>query len=201
MKKYYTYCFDFPVRNRNGLGLKIERKFGYKELKSKDLLLHDDFWDCFKKTISTEEKDLLYCREDNLGIHVIWLKDFDDEDEAKDELNKLLKKLKGSKSQLSSENRRGGMINLKLGKDTKEFLEEAKPLVIFCFGYLLVLAVLALLGALTGGWFLFKVFFFPAFLIGVFGGLAGIGWLAWIAGKKVQEVVYRKLGIEEEDDD
>ena len=200
MKRFYTYCFDYPVRNKNGLGLKIERKFGYKELnpKGQSFLLYDDFWNCFKKTISTEEKDLLYCKENNLGIHVIWLECFDDEDKAKDELNKLLKKFNGNKKQVSSENRK---CRLELDEDIKKFLLDKHEAATFCLGYLFILFVLALLGVCTGSWWILFLFSIPALIIVAVGVVVLILALTWEVGEWMRNILYRKLGIETEAND
>ena len=93
------------------------------------------------------------------------------------------------------------MIKLKLDEATKEFLQECQFLLAFCFSYLFGVAVLALLGAFTGEWFLLKFATFPLFLAIVFGTIAGFLILSWLVGTKMQSILFRKLEVETEDND
>ena len=110
-------------------------------------------------------------------------------------MEKLLTKLNGRKSQLSSENRK---CRLELDDNVKKFLKEHQCAIGAGLGYLAGLAVLALFGAVSGVWVIFHLFLIPLIIVGVVGAVLGVIVLAWAAGDLIKDVIYGKLGIETE---
>ena len=195
MKRVYIYCFEFSIERTNGSPI-LKREFGYKELKSKEHLIHSTFWDCFKETLSPNENELYKHKERGQGVNVIWLKSVDNEDQAKEELQKVRQILHEESSQVSLGSQK---CKLKINDNIKDFLkdENHQICVSLFFGYTISLFFLFFFGLITKFWFLFNLFVLPFLLASIIGGIAGFLFLAWILGNKVRKIVYEKLGIDD----